>query len=165
MLAPVTIGALAPLEPPEHRHRERDEDRERERRRKERRPIVQHAEIREDPPDQEEREPEHRSREDAESDAALPPLEVGKGQRHDHHDEHGRGIEHLVPECDLEARRLLRIAAEEPHVFPQRVELELFRGDLVDRQQRRTQDGVPQVTVDVRHRGAGQARFRCCARL
>ena len=129
---------------------------ERERRRKERRPIVQHAEIGEQAPDQKEREPEHRSREDPESDAALPPLEIGEGQRHDHHDEHGRRIEHLVPECDLEARRLLRVAAEEPHVLPQRVELELLGRHLVDRQQRRTQAPYPTGSCRRPSPGAGQ---------
>ena len=102
-----------------------DEHHERERGREERRPVVQHAEVGEQPADQEEDEPEHRAREDPEADAAGAALEVRERQREDHHHDDGRRIEDLVPERDLEARRLL--AAEHADVVVERVELEPLR--------------------------------------
>ena len=120
------------------------------------RPVVQHAQVREHPAEEEEGEAQHRSREDPESDAALPPLEIRERQRHHHHDEHGGGVEDLVPERDLEAGRLLRAAGEQAHVLPERIELELLGRHLVDRQQRRAQHGIPDVALGIGHPGAGQ---------
>ena len=87
--------------------------------------------------------PEHRAGEDPEADAALPALEMRERQREHHHHQHGERVEHLVPERDLEARRLLRIAGQHADVVVERVQLEPLGRDLVDGQDRRPQHGLP----------------------
>src|SRR5450432_576031 len=95
--------SLPPLQPPQHRGGHDDKRADRERRGKQWRPVVDHPKVREQPPDQEERQPEYRSREDAEAHASGAALEVRERQRKHHHRQHGRGVEDLVPERDLEA--------------------------------------------------------------
>ena len=80
--------------------------------------------------------PEHRPREDPKADAARAALEMRERQREHHHRDHRERIEHLVPERDLEARRLLLVAAEHADVVVERTQLELLRRDLVDGEDR-----------------------------
>ena len=63
--------ALPPFQPPQHRDGQRHEYHQRERRRKERRPVVEDAQVREQPADQEEHQPEYRAGEYPEADTAL----------------------------------------------------------------------------------------------
>src|SRR6185437_12946820 len=117
---------LPPLDPPHHADRECRERRERENGGEQRRPVVKQREVREQSAKEEEREPDHRPDEDAESEPALPALEMRERKRQHHHHQHGGRIEDLVPECDLEPRRLLRVAAEHADVVVQRADLEAF---------------------------------------